>query len=342
MTPTGNLDGRTVLATPRPAADVAKELGWDAARLAPALSAARTGMYAARAKRPAPLRDDKAVAAWNALAITAFARAAIVLGDPRYSEAALKCATTLTRTLRTGGPLAHIWMAGKESGRAFLDDHTALALALLDVFEMTSDPAWLTDATTLMDRVETKFADRSSGGYFLTADDAEPLLVRDKPGDDGPTPSGNSLAALAWERLSVLTENASHAPRAETTFRAFAAPLVSRPGALDAMLTALDFATDAPKQIAIVLPDGSERGAQSAAARPFLDVLKKTFVPNAVLAVAPASDFAGVLGTALPWAKDKPAKNGRATAYVCVLGTCKLPVTDPADFAKLVGEAKPY
>ncbi len=342
VTATGNLDGRSVLATPRASGDVAKELGWDAGRFDAAVAAARTGMYAARAKRPAPLRDDKAVLAWNALAISAFARAAIVLGEARYSEAALKCATTLTATLRKGGPLAHVWLGGKESGRAFLDDHTALALALLDVFEMTADPAWLADASTLMDRVDKRFADRASGGYFLTADDAEALLVRDKPSDDGPTPSGNSLAALAWERLSLLTEDARHAPRAETTFRAFAAPLVSRPGSLDALLLALDFATDTPKEIALVLPDGSDRGALSAAARPFLDVLKKAFVPNAALAVAPASDFAGALGAALPWAKDKPAKGGRATAYVCVQGTCKMPVTDPAEFAKILAETKPY
>lgn len=72
----------------------------------------------------------------------------------------------------------HVWLAGKESGKAFLDDRTALALALLDVFEMTADPAWLTDAVTLIeDRVDKRFADRTSGGYFLTADDAEALLI---------------------------------------------------------------------------------------------------------------------------------------------------------------------
>jgi uncharacterized protein YyaL (SSP411 family) len=192
-----------------------------------------------------------------------------------------------------------------------------------------------------MDRVEKGFADRVNGGYFLTADDAEALLLRDKPSDDGPTPSGNSMAALAWLRLAVLTGDDRHRAAAETTLRAFAAPLAARPASLEYMQHALDFATDSPKEIAIVLPDGP-RGALSPAARPLLDVLARAFVPSCALVVAPAADLAGPLGDALPWAKDKPTKSGRPTAYVCVRGACKLPVTDPADLAKTLSEVRPY
>jgi uncharacterized protein YyaL (SSP411 family) len=366
VTPAGNLDGRTVLSTPRPAADVAKDLGFDPARFAAAISAAREGLAAARAKRPAPLRDDKSIVAWNALVISALARAAITLGDERYGDAAVRGATALVRTVRADQPLPHALVRGAPSGRGFLDDHAALALALLDVLELTSDVAWLRDAQKLMERVEKSFADRVNGGYFLTADDAETLLLRDKPNDDGPMPSGNSLAALAWQRLAVLTADDRYRARAETTLRAFAAPLARSPAALDAMLVALDFATDSPKEIAIVLPDDagadppkaggvlpgtagrggeapqSGAGALRPLSRPLLDVLRRTFVPNAVLAVGTASDLAGPLGEALPWVKEKPAKDGKPTAYVCERGACKLPVTDPAAFAKTLAEVKPY
>ncbi len=341
VTAAGNLDGRTVLARVKPAADVSKELGWDAARFEAALSAARSGLFAARSKRPPPLRDDKAIVAWNALAISALARAAIVLGDEAYAKAAQRAALVLVRELRAGKPLPHSLLGGVASGRGFLDDHTALALALLDVLELTADPAWLRDAQTLMDRVEKGFADHVNGGYFLTAEDAETLLIRDKPGDDGPTPSGNSLAALAWLRLAVLTGDDRHRAAAETTLRAFAAPLVGRPASIEFLVHALDFATDSPKEIAIVLPEG-HAGALAAPARPMLDVLQRAFVPNAALVVATAADLAGPLGDALPWAKDKPAKAGRPTAYVCVRGACKLPVTEPAELAKVLAETKPY
>jgi hypothetical protein len=342
VTAAGQLAGRSVLAVPRPAADVAKDLGWDAARLDAAVSAARPLLFAARAKRPPPLRDDKVVVAWNALVIGALARAALVLGEERYAEAAARAAGVLVRQVRADQPLPHMLVGGAASGKGFLDDHAGLALALLDLFELTSDPAWLTDAKRLMERVEKEFADRQNGGYFLTAEGSESLLVRDKPNDDGPIPSGSSMAAMAWARLGLLTEDARYPARAETTFRAFAGPLASRPLSLDAMLMALDFATDAAKQIAIVLPDGAKAGAMDKAARPLVDVLRRAFVPNAVIAAAPASDFAGALGQALPWAKDKTAKGGRATAYVCVLGACKLPVTDAAELAKTLAETKPY
>ncbi|MFO0592085.1 MAG: thioredoxin domain-containing protein [Polyangiaceae bacterium] len=342
VTERGDLDGRSILHVARPPADVAKDLGWDAARLSTAVAAARVGLYTARSKRPPPLRDDKALVAWNALAISAFARAAIVLGEARYEDAAVKCAQALTRTWRAGGPLAHAWTNGKESGQAYLDDHTTLANALLDVFDLTADPAFIDDAARLMAAVEKRFSDKTNGGYFMTADDAEPLLARDKPSDDGPTPSGNSMAALVWQRLSVLQETEADRAHAESTFRAFATSLAGRTGAMDAMLSALDLATDSPKQIAIVLPDGAARGALSKEARPMLDILQKAFIPNAALAVGAAADLSGASFSKLPWTKDKPAKGGRTTAYVCILGACKLPVTDPAEFAKLLAEAKPY
>ena len=368
VTATGHVDGRSTLATPRLAGDVAKELGWDEARFDSAVSAAKTGLHAARSKRPPPLRDDKVLVGWNALVVSALVRAAIVLGDKTYSDAAQKAISVLVRDVQAGGELPHVIRAPKAPGGpapastgdgrggdsppaggdrppanvGFLDDHTALANALLDVFELTSDPAYLDLAATLMERVEKRFADRANGGYFLTPDGAEALLVRDKPSDDGPTPNGSSLAALAWERLALIKDDPRFSARAETTFRAFAAPLGSRPVSLDAMLAALDFATDAPKEIVIALPDGADRGALSASARPLLSVLRTTFVPNAALVVAPASDLAGPLGQAVPWARDKVAKSGKATAYVCIRGTCKMPVTDPADLARELAEAKPY
>src|SRR6185436_294428 len=102
---------------------------------------ARLGLFARRAKRPAPLRDDKAIVAWNAYMIAALARAAIVIGDDTYAAAATRAAGVVAKSVRGGQPLPHAFLTGVPSGRGFLDDHTALALALLDLFEVTADPA---------------------------------------------------------------------------------------------------------------------------------------------------------------------------------------------------------
>ncbi|MEZ4297675.1 MAG: hypothetical protein R3B70_22145 [Polyangiaceae bacterium] len=363
VTSAGQVDGRSVLASARTAAEVGSELGWEAARVERAVEEARRAMLAARAKRAAPLRDEKAIVAWNALAVSALARAAIVLGEARYAEAATKAAGVLAAEVRADRALPHAYVGGKGVGRGFVDDHAALALALMDVFELTAEAAWLRDAVRLMERVESGFADGVNGGYFLTAEGAEALILRDKPADDGPIPSGNSMAAMAWARLAVLTGEDRYRARAETTLRAFATPLERRAGALEAMLWAVDFATDAAKEIVIVVPDaasgatagaggataggatagaGGATGAMRAGARGMLGVLGRTFVPSSVLVVATEAELAGEVGKVAPWTREKIAKGGRVTAYVCERGACKLPVTEPEELAKVLAEVKAY
>jgi uncharacterized protein YyaL (SSP411 family) len=233
-----------------------------------------------------------------------------------------------------------VFVGGREQGTGFADDHVLLANAVLDVFELTSDPAWLADAVHLMDEVERSFADPTNGGYFLSADRHERLLLREKPDYDGPVPSVNSVAALTWLRLYAFTDDERFRQHAETTLRAFARTLGTRPLALDHMLLAVDWATDSPREIVVVIPEG--RGALTASARPLLDVLQRSFVPNAVVVVTTEADLSGAVGQQVPWARDKVLRAGRATAYVCERGACKLPTSDPSVFAGQLAEARPY
>jgi uncharacterized protein YyaL (SSP411 family) len=191
-----------------------------------------------------------------------------------------------------------------------------------------------------MEELERSFADRSNGGYFLSAEQHERLLLRDKPDYDGPIPSVNSEAALAWLRLYAFTDDERFRQRAETTFRAFAGALQARPLAFEHMLHALDWTSDSVKEIVIVVPEG--QGALAPTARPLLDLFRRTFIPNSVLVVATPADLRGGLGTTVPWARDKVLRGGRATAYVCERGACKLPTSDPAVFAAQLSEVKPY
>jgi uncharacterized protein YyaL (SSP411 family) len=236
--------------------------------------------------------------------------------------------------------LPHVFVGAREQGAGFADDYLLLASALLDVFELTSDPEWLTEAVRLMEEVERTFADKANGGYFLTASEHERLLFRDKPDYDGPIPSANSVAALAWLRLCAITDDERYRERAETTLRAFSRSLASRPLALDHMLLALDWATDVVKEIVIVVPEG--HGSLTASARGLLTALNQSFAPNSVLLVASEPDLDGEIGKAVPWAQGKKLRSGRATAYVCERGACKLPTNDPESFARELAEARPY
>ncbi len=340
VTDAGNFEGRSILWTPRSRDEVVRELAVAPSTLEDALPRIRTRLLEARQQRPPPLRDDKVIVAWNGLVLSAFARAAIVLGERRYAEAATRAASTLVAALRAGRPLPHMLVEGRAQGIAFGDDLVLLAAALLDVFELTSDPMWLADATRLMEELERSFSDATHGGYFLSSDRHEQLLLRERPARDGPVPSVNSAAALTWLRLYAFTDDDRFRQRAETTLRAFASTLATRPLALDQMLLALDWATDAAREIIVVVPEG--RGALAPAARPLLDTLQRTFIPNAVVLVATEGDIEGDLGKAVGWARGKVLLAGRATAYVCERGTCKLPTGDPGVFASQLAEIRPY
>ena len=323
VTPSGQVDGRSVLSTER----VVDPL-------------IRARLLAVRSKRPPPLRDEKVIVSWNGLAVSAFARAAIVLGDARYADAATRAAGVLIAPFRTTQALPHVLVEGRLQGNGFSDDHVMLAAALLDVFELTSDARWLSDAIALMEQLERTFADPVNGGYYLTASTHEQLLLREKPDYDGPIPSVNSVAALTWLRLFTLTGDARFQQRAEMTMRAFSQRLSAEPLALDQMLIALDWATDSAKEVVIVVPSGA--GMLAPGAKELSTVMGRTFLPNAAVVVATEQMIEGDLGQQVPWARDKKLRDGRATAYVCERGACKLPTTDPVVFAGQLAESSPY
>jgi uncharacterized protein len=335
VTDAGQLEGRSVLHVESPVADVARLFRLSSAAFEARIEQISARLLATRATRPAPLRDEKVIVAWNALALSALARAAIVLGDASYAQAALRCAAALTEPLRAGRALPHLFIGGAAGEPAFADDIAFLAAALLDVFELTSDPSWIDRSRQLMELLERDFADASRGGYFLSAATHEQLLLRNKPDYDGAMPSVSSVAALTWLRLFAFIDSARDRERAEATLRAFSGALASRPLGLDQMLLALDWASDPAKEIVVMVPEG--RGALTPAARPLLDVLGRRFVPNAVLVVATEADSAGPLGQRIPWLRERRLQRGRATAYVCEGGVCQLPTTEPGVLAAQLG-----
>jgi uncharacterized protein YyaL (SSP411 family) len=328
VVPAGHLDGRSILHVPRPLDAVAAELGVEAAALARRLADARERLRAARARRPAPLRDEKIVAAWNGLMISAHARAALALDEPRWAERAARAADFLLRRLRRDGRLLRSWKDGRAEQPGYLEDHAFVVAGLLDLHEATGELRWLRAATELDAVLAARFEDRDAGGYFRTSHDHEALLAREKPAVDGAEPSGNSVQALNLLRLHVLTADDAYRRRAERALAVVGSGLAAEPGALSEMLLALDFHLDAPKEIVIATP------ASRAEAEPFLARLRRRFVPNRILAVSVAGD--GALAAAVPVAGGKPPVRGRATAYVCERRVCDLPTTDPEEFARQV------
>lgn len=185
------------------------------------LTQSRQKLLAARAKRIRPGRDEKVLLCWNSLAIDALAKAGAVLAEPRYIHAAGAAADFLSANLRgRDGRLLHYWRAGQARHHAYLDDYASLANALLTLHEIGGHPSRLDQAVALADEILAHFSDREHGGFFYTADDHEPLIVRKKDAIDNPVPSGNGLAARLFVRLQAIRGSETYRTAAEATFQA--------------------------------------------------------------------------------------------------------------------------
>ena len=335
VSPDGNFEGRNILHRPRSPEAVARERGISTSALQATLDVARGELYKARAKREPPLRDEKIIAAWNGLMISAFARGGLVLKNPGYVAAARKAARFILDTMRKDGRLRRIYLGGRAAGPAFLEDYAFLIAGLLDLYEADPDPTWLHAAVDLQAQLDTHYADETGGGYFKTANDQEALLTRQKTERDGAIPSGNSTEALNLLRLYEYTTNERYYDRAVLLFAAAHNRLETQPTASAQLLLAFDYLQDEPFEIVIVKP---EAGGD---AEELLAALRTTFVPNRTLSVVRQGPELDEHAKIAPVVQGRKARNSQATAYVCVNRVCRFPTTDPEVFAKQLRQAAP-
>ena len=325
VTDDGNWEGVTILSRVAPDAELAGRFGTGAGEVASRLADARGRLLARRADRHQPARDDKALAAWNGLAIAAFADTAVALeaSDPaasaRYRDAAVRAARTiLDGLLAADGSLRRSWKDGRAVGSGVLEDYTHLADGLLALYEATFEERWFTSARALMDRVLARFSD-PAGGFFDTADDHEQLVTRPKDVQDNAVPSGNAVAARVLLRLAAWTGDGAYSDVAERAMRTVV-PFVTRyPTGFAQWLSAMDLALAPAIEVAIV---GALDDPATAA---MVAEVRCDFRPNQVVAVAPDPG-----ASAIPLMEDRVAIGGRPTAYVCRGFVCRLPVTDAA------------
>ena len=315
--PEGNWEGTNVLWTPRPAPD---------AELEAAVAAALPRLLEAREARVHPATDDKVLAAWNGLAISALAEAGRSFGEPRYTEAALAAAGFVLEALRgEGGRLLRSWRDGRAGGPGYLDDYACMAEACLTLYETTFDLRWLREARRLAAAMVELFADPGGDGFYQTGRDAEELVVRPRELFDNAVPAGSSVAAEVLQRLGRLTGDPELEEAGRNALRPVLGVLGRAPTGFGHALGAADFALARVREVAIV----GQPGATDTEA--LLAQVWGTYQPNRVVAAA-APDDAAAQGE-VPLLADRPALEGRATAYVCEHFVCQRPVTEPAELA---------
>jgi hypothetical protein len=320
ITPAGNFEhARTILTVRRPMAAVAQSLSMGEDELAERLQRAREALFAARALRRRPLRDEKILTSWNALMISAQAKAARAFGEPAYLAAAETAARFILGNLRDPqGRLLRRYREGEARFLGYLADHAQLAVACLDLYEAGRAPEWFDHALGLMREVNRLFRN-PQGPYFDTGGDAEPLLARTVDGYDGVEPSGNSAAALAFLRLHAYGVREGFEDDALRILAGFGEPLAQVGVSHAALLCALDFHLAPPREVAVV---GDPAAADTQA---LLAALDRRFLPNTVVAFA-APDQVEELGGLIPLLASRQAVGGRATAFVCRDMACQLPV----------------
>ena len=340
--PTGNVapqndpqeefTGKNILFVRNSAVETAKHFQKSESEVLDLLAHARPKLLAARARRPRPSLDDKVLTAWNGLMISAFARAAQALDEPRYVAAAEASANFIRTKLfdSATGRVKRRFRAGEVAVDGFLDDYAFLIQGLLDLYEASFDVSWLTWAVALQEKEDELFWDARGGGYFTTSGQDPSVLVQMREEYDGAEPSPNSVAAMNLLRLAQITDLAACKEKAEKLFAASARRLEEAPEAVPQLVAALEFRLSKPRQIIIV----GERDREDT--RALLQIVRERFLPNKVLLLVDGDQTRSQLAHWLPIVQGMKPVRGKATAYICENYVCKLPTTDPREVASML------
>ncbi len=307
VTNTGNFEGRTILHL-QPG--VSESDGERATNI-------KSKLYGVRLKRPRPATDTKILTSWNGLAISALAFSGMVLMDETWLEYASKAANFVLEKVSKDGRLLRRYAGGEAALEGNLEDYAFFVQGLLDLFEATSEPRWLAEAIRLNGVMVEDFEDKENGGFFMSLE-AEPAKL--KEGYDGPTPSGNSVAALNLIRLSELRGEEANKLKAERTLKWFAKDIDRQPSAHAVMLVALDLLLNGVREIVVTAPSAE-------AASEMKSEVFKEFLPDRVLLVATAKTYDEL--SAMSRLLEGRNPRGKAKAFVCENFACKLPADSP-------------
>ena len=295
----------------------------------------RKKLFESRRERVRPLKDDKILTSWNGLMIAALARAGGVLGEASYLEAAERAADFILARLRSkDGGLLHRYREGEAAIPGYATDYAYLVWGLIELYESTFNSSYLRHARGLMDRfIEDFWDDSTAGGFFLTAEKSENLLVRQRNDTDGALPSAGSVALLDLLKLGRMTQNQDYEDKALALTRATSQLVETSPPAFTFFLSALDFQIGPSFEVVIA---GRSNASDT---REMAQVLRKEFAPNKVVLFRPAEEEQPEISDLAPFTRFQVSIDGKATAYVCRDYACELPVTDSEAMLRLLRDS---
>jgi uncharacterized protein YyaL (SSP411 family) len=250
--------------------------------------------------------------------ITALVEAGLTFEEPHWIDLARDAFAFIRRAMFKEGRLYHAWRKDKLAHPATLDDHADLARAALALYEATAKVQYLDAARELTELLDTHFWDKTSGGYFMTADDTRDMVVRPKSAGDNAVPNGNGVMVGVLARLFLLTGEARFEERARALIGAFSGEVERNFFPLATYLNNAAFLANAVEVVIIGAHDALDTLAMVTA-------VMRHSLPDRLLQVVPPD-------AALPEthpAFGKTQQNGKATAYLCRNRSCGLPITEP-------------
>ncbi|MDD4832780.1 MAG: thioredoxin domain-containing protein, partial [Clostridia bacterium] len=246
-----------------------------------------------RKNRIPPNIDKKILTSWNCLAAAAYAVAGRIFLDKKYILTAEKMCYFIETNLMDDDCLVSSVTNGKKSSIGFLDDYAFYVFALIQTYQATMNEKYLSHAAKIAKATHTLFSD-SEGGYYFSSEKHEKLITRTKETYDGATPSGNSMIAYNFSRLSLLTEDKF-------------------------FYSLYEKQSEFMESEAAALPTGFGFFMYSS-----LPVKKVVCVPEKPETLAVRSDWAFTIGDI----KTYPLSNGKTTFYVCENGICRPPANE--------------
>jgi uncharacterized protein YyaL (SSP411 family) len=315
--------GYNIFYLKKPLDRLSEELGIPDEALHKSVAEVRKRLFATREQRIHPHKDDKILTDWNGLMITALAKGAQVFDAPSYSKAAVRAADfVLGHMRREDGRLLHRYRQGEAAIPAKLNDYAFLIWGLIELYETTFEVGYLQTALDLNHDLLTHFWDDNRGGFYITADDDEKLLIRPKEIYDGALPSGNSVSMLNLIRLGRITGRYELEEKAIQIGRAFSGTVAQSPSAHTQFMLAVDYVAGPSYEITVAGHPGSADTIAMARA------LNKAFIPNKVVLFRPIAEDTPDITRLAQFTKNQVAIDDKTTAYVCRNHTCQEPTTD--------------
>ena len=328
---TGKKDGANIFYLTKPMSGIGTDSTKGSVDIKIAHELIREKLFDIREKRIHPHKDDKILTDWNGLMIGALALGARVLGSREYLKAAADCAGFILTTMRDNDKkLLHRYRDGESAVNGLLNDYAFLVWGLLELYEADFDPHILQEAVSLNELMLDLFWDEDEGGFFLTPEDGEALLIRPKEIYDGALPSGNSIALSNLLRLERMTANKNLSSKSQLAIQAFSGALKEVPSGYTQFMASLYFSLSASTEIVIV------GDPQAKDTREMLSIIGSTFSPTTITLVKDSTSDNNILSELAPYTASYTSKNGKATAYVCRNYSCESPTTDPDDLRKFL------